>query len=284
MKRVLFALCLFTSASGIAQQKINFQKGQKLEVVTTTSSTGTSQMMGQSFEQKANVTVVQSFDVEDVRNGSAVIEHKMKHMKFNMESQMGQNISFDSDKADDLKSEFGQGLSKGLKNKYTVTVDGTGKITEIKEGEGNVALAEDDMATMILSQMNVNGGAPKVGDMLLFSVLPAATVKKGETWTDSSTKEGIKSMATYTVSNITDSEITVDFTATSTMETTQNMMGADAIIKGATKSSGQMIVDKKSGLLKQRSQTVDSEQQVEVSGMTIPSTSKATVTTIVKGL
>ena len=78
MKNIVLAACLVFSLSSYAQKVSNnlqFEKGKKLELIYKANSTSTS--MG---ETKMDVNITRSFDVEDVVNGNAVIEHKIKRI------------------------------------------------------------------------------------------------------------------------------------------------------------------------------------------------------------
>src|SRR5829696_1148173 len=134
MKKLLLFFSIFLSMAGMAQKlnhQLRFEKGTKLEMVTTVNAVVT-QAMG---DMKVNATVTRLFDVNDVLNNTAVIEHKVKRVQFSMENPVMGSQSFDSEKESDIKQDMGKAMEKALKNKYTMTVDATGKVVSVKQEE-----------------------------------------------------------------------------------------------------------------------------------------------------
>ncbi|MGZ3979178.1 MAG: hypothetical protein ACXVKT_17060, partial [Flavisolibacter sp.] len=84
MKKILFMAAFGVSVTGFAQVngKINFPKGQKIEMTTETKKTATTELMGQSMESTLNSSVTEVFDVVDVTAGGATIGHTVKHLVF----------------------------------------------------------------------------------------------------------------------------------------------------------------------------------------------------------
>lgn len=282
MKKIFVTALLATSLAGFGQSKLTFQKGQKVEVVTESKTSSSMQLMGQAMESNASASVTQNFDVQDVKDGIATIEAKTKNVQLKTEGGMGQNLDFNSDKPDDMKGDIGKILDPKLKSKYTIQVDAAGKVTGVKEEKVKAEGQEGDMAAMLLTQIGVAVDAPKIGESVLFKVLPDKEVKKGETWTNDQKDENGSKKITYTVKDITEDEIIVDFIENGVLKTTQQIMGTEANISGNTKTTGQVIVNKHTGLLKQRTATIDGQQTIEAQGMSIPSTTKATIITTVK--
>lgn len=288
MKKILFIASIALSVSAPAQKvsnKLSFPKGQKLEITTETKKTSNTELMGQSMEGNVTSTMIEVFDIEDANANGATIEHKIKHLTFTANG-MGQSQSFDSEKEEDRKGEIGKVLEKSLKNKYTMTVDATGNITNVKADDdnpnGTKSTDNDDMAGLLSMQLGMNLVLPKVGDASIFKILPNREVTKGDTWTDSSSADGQKITTVYKVNNITDDQIVLDYTQDITVNSTQQIMGTDASIKSNDKVVGQITLDKKTGLLKQKTATMDTKATMEAQGMSIPSTGKTTVTITVK--
>lgn len=288
MKKILLIASIILSINGFAQKvngKLSFQKGQKLEMVTETKKTTAMELMGQSMETTVSSTVTEVFDIEDANADSAVIEHKIKRMVFTAEG-MGNSQSFDSEKEEDRKGEIGKLMEKSLKNKYTLTVDAYGKILALKADDDNpngTKNAEADaMADLASTQLGFNLSLPKTGEASIFKVLPGREVGQGDTWTDSSSSNGQKITTVYKVNSITASDIILDYTSAININTTQQIMGTDASIKSDDKVTGQITLDKATGLLKQKTATIDSKATMEAQGMSIPSTGKTTVTVSLK--
>ncbi len=290
MKQVLFVLFISISVTAFSQKvskQLNFPKGQKLEMVTEVKSVMAQEMMGQAMEFNINAVVTRMFDIEDVTPAGAVIEHKVKRMQFNFDG-MGQSQSFDSENEKDMKGEMGKVVEKSIKNKYTMTVDQTGKITTVIADDDNPnkpASKEDaDMMGNMMSQFASGMDIPKIGDITDLSILPNREISKGESWIDSLTRDkDEKGKITYTISDITDNEILLDFTEEKSLVKTQETQGMEITITTKDRTTGKIVLDKKSGLLKQSNSTTNSEGNVEVMGQSMPMTTKVTKKVTVKG-
>jgi hypothetical protein len=284
---LLFTACTLTSFAQKVTNKITFPKGKQLDVVTEIKSQLTQEMMGQNMDINVNATVAHAFDVKDASNTAATLEHTVKRIQINFDG-MGQTQSFDSDKEADRNSEMGKSAEKSLKSKYTVTVDPTGKVTAVKtEGTSTTNAKADntDMMGSMMSQLGLGLAVPQVGDATEFSVLPAREVSKGESWTDSLTADkDAKGSVTYTVSDITPTEVVLDYTQNGTMQKTQEAMGMEATIKTTNKTTGNIIVDRKTGLLKKKTATTEAKGTIEAMGQSIPMKNKVTLVTTVKGV
>lgn len=287
MKKLILIACIALSANAFAQKvsgKINYPKGKKLEVVTTTKKEASMDVMGQSIESGVDATLTESFDIEDVNANGATIEYKVKRLVFTANS-MGNNQEFDSEKEGDRKGEVGKVLEKGLKNKYTMKVDAHGKVLEVKADDDNPngKSSEDDaVAAMLSMQLGTNFQLPKAGDATIFAILPAREIAQGDSWTDSTMNNGAKTVTVYKVNSITATDIILDFTQQTTVNTTQTMMGTEATINTEDKGKGQVVLDKSTGLMKQKTETLESSGTIEAQGMSIPISGKTTINVAVK--
>jgi hypothetical protein len=289
MKKVFLIAAIAFSTHGFAQQanvKLNLPKGQKLEMVTEMKKSTTLEVMGQSMESSVTSTMTEMFDVEDAGPSGATVEHKVKRLVFNTEGGMGGNQSFDSEKESDMKGQIGKMLEKSIKNKYTMKLDAKGNVTEVKVDDDNPNAKknsqEEQIAQMVSSQLGLALGIPKVGEASIFRILPGRELKAGESWTDSSSSNGISKTTIYKVNAISDTEVTLDFTEQVVTKVTQQMMGQEATINNTDKSTGKVIIDKNTGVLKQRTSTVDSKGTIDAQGMTIPVAGKTTLTISMK--
>jgi hypothetical protein len=282
MKQILMCALLTWSLNAMAQApRLLFQKGKGLEVTTKMETSNKAEFMGQTMETKGTTTITQKFDVENATDTAATIEQKIKALQFNMEGGMGQNFSFNSEKPEDMKGEIGQMMEETMKAKYKYRVNSKGIITYVEE-QKQKSSDKDDMMAGLLSQMNGGAQAPKVGDRIAFSILPDRELKQGDSWIDEAKGETGTRKATYTVKQITDLDIILNALEESTINTKQSMMGMEATVSGSTRSTGEIIVDKKTGMVRQSTSTVQGEQTMEMQGQKIPTSSKMTITTTIK--
>jgi hypothetical protein len=289
MKQLFLLVLVSFSLIGFAQNadnKLSFPKGKKLEMVSQTKAVITQELMGQPMEMNVTSSVTRSFDVEEVTKNTATIEHKIKRIQLSFDA-MGQSQTFDSDKEQDLKSDMGKTIEKSLKNKYTMTVDENGNILSVKSDDDNPNVPKEnnqsDMMGNILSQFTEGLDIPKAGDASSFKILPNGTIAKGQSWTDS-LQQGEKGLVKYTVSEITGSEIFIDYTANGIIQKTQEAMGMQATVNLKNKTSGKITLDKKTGLLKQKTMTTEGAGTVDMAGQSVPMTNKITGSITVNGL
>ena len=286
MKNFFFVALISLSVNAFAQKvgnKLTFQKGEKLEITTNMNSTSTSQMMGQSMESTTGSTFQSVYEVGNASPDSASMIVQVKRIKFDAQ-MMGRNETFDSDNADDLKDNIGKMIKPILDKKYTVTVNTTGTVTSVKDDVDKKSKSSNNnaMIGMMMGGAGSDMSTPKIGDATLFKILPDHEVGKGDTWKSESSSESGKRTTTYTIADITDNDVLIDFTEESTLTNKQQMMGQDASVDVKSKSTGKIILDRKTGLLKQKTFLTNSEQNMNLGGMQIPSTSKATTTITVK--
>ena len=277
MKKFFLFATLACSLNAFAQKATvspSFQKGQKLEVLTTVNSNVSMEMMGQTIETKVDASVTRLFDVENVENGSATLEHKIKRLQMNIEAPGGSQ-SFDSEKAEDMQGEGGKAMEKAIKSKFSMQVDPSGKVTSVKAD--NDYPGKNDSNPMAGPMGNV-GELPKVGSTMELVILPAGGVEKGSKWSDTTGGH----QYTYTVTDMTGDEITLSFTDQSKTDKKQEMNGMELNISTTDKTSGTIKVDRKSGLVKERVSTTNSEGTMEMIGQSVPMTTTTKMTMTVK--
>jgi hypothetical protein len=272
MKYVFFAAAMVLATTGFAQKvsnKLNFQKGQKLQMTVKINSSLASAM----GDTKVEATVTRIFDIQDAGSSSTTIEHKIKRLQFNVESAMGAQ-TFDSENPKDMNSPNGKTIAKSIKNKYTMTIDAAGQVTAVKKDDDNPNTKDDapgvDMMSNLLAQMSEGLKVPVPGDKTEFDILPAYEVGKGDSWTDSTTNR----KTVYTVSDITDNDILLTFTQDETIATKQTAMGMEINISSKDKTTGHITIDRKTGLLKEKTGDTDSEGTVDAMGQSMPMTKK----------
>ncbi len=269
---MLFCAVLLTASLYTIAQNGNglgFEKGKKLEMTVTVNSS-----MASMGNTTLAAVIERSFDVEDVLNGNAVIEHKIKRVKFDMQSMMG-NESFDSEKDSDMKGQTGKALEKTLKSKYSMTLDGSGRVVAVTMDDDFKKAQEQeatDMMAGMIGQLSDGFKAPAIGDKSIFSILPAKEITKGEKWTD--TIPG--GMVHYTVEEITEDAITLSYVEEVKLESTQEMMGQELKMVTNDKTTGTVILDGRTRLLREKSGSSEATGTIEVMGQQMPISTSST--------
>lgn len=290
MKKLLFLVFVAVGMNVSAQKasgSINFPKGKKLEMVAETKAVISQEMMGQTMDINVNSIITRSFDITDVKSGTAKVEHKVKRLQFSFDA-MGQAQSFDSDKEEDMKGEMGKAFEKSLKNKYSMDVDANGNIVAVKSDDDNPnkAVEKDnaDMMGNMMSQFAEGLEVPKVGDVISLKVSTKGALNKGQAWSDSLTGGVEVGTINYSVTDVTGSDVLIDYISDAVTKKTQdvgNGISMDMDLKN--KTTGQITLDKKTGLLKKRTIESKGSGTMEVAGQSIPMNSKVSGTITVNG-
>ena len=272
-KRIFLALVLLASAAGTGfAQKIAVTKGQKLETVTTTKMT--MEVMGQNMDNESVST--SNVEVKDVNAGGFLFTNTIKHMTMKG-SAMGQDMSFDSDKKEDMDGAAGQTLKGKIGVPQEIQVDKQGKVAGTAETEDKKAGA--GMADM----MSMSGDITKGQPYPILIQLPATSIKPGDTWTDSSgTAATIKTITIYTLKSLTADGALVSFTGTLAKNGNieQNGMEIQMDMTGTTK--GEAVYDAGSGLLKNTTTTTDIKGTLGIMGQSAPLSGTVTANIVAK--
>lgn len=282
MKKTFLPFLLLVSVCGSAQKasnKLSFQKGQTIEVTTTMNMTTQSQM----GEMPMTIVSTEQYAVGEAGAGQFQLIKTPKRIRFNA-SMMGQEMGVDSDKPGDLEGQFGGPIKEMMKQKQEFTVDATGKVVSVKADDKKKKPEDAGMMGMMMPGMSAGNGVPVVGGPSFFKILPDRDVVKGESWTDSANADGNTSRTVYTVKDITDSEILLDYAGDVETKTTQSAMGQTADVNTNGKVTGTITLDKATGLLKQKTMTSDTEANVSVGGQQMSMRTKTTSVSTVKNL
>jgi hypothetical protein len=275
MKKIVLVLFSALSLGAAAQKtsgKITLTKGQKLEVVTNLNITGQS-MMGPS---SGTVTFADTYTVQDAAPNSYTLVRTPKNIKMNF-SVGSQEIKLDSDNPQDLEGALGQPIKEIMEQRPEFTIDANGKIVAVKEGpkkkeEG----AGGSMMSMMLPGLDAAAGIPKVGNPSVFQILPAKEIGIGDSWNDSVNADGNMYQSVYKVKGITDKEVVVDFETEGTTKMSQETMGMKVNVDAASKVAGTVLIDKATGLIKQKTTTNNTETTMNLGGNEMTTTNKIT--------
>lgn len=267
--RILLLLAAGALTTGIVQaQKIAVNKGLKLETQTSTKTT--MEVMGQNIDNVSTIT--NSVEVKDVTAEGYLFSNTLKRMTIKG-TVMGQDMSFDSDKKEDMDGQIGQGVKGQIGAEQEILVDKQGKVTSIKQGEDKQA--GPDMASM----MNMTGDLAKGQPYPVLIPLPPKGAKPGDSWIDSAgTAATIKTVTTYTLKSVSGDGAVLSFTGTLAKNGNieQNGMEIKMDISGNVK--GESTYDNASGILKTSTTTTDIKGTLEVMGQNAPIAATVTAT------
>jgi hypothetical protein len=269
------AICFSSVAFAQNNNSLKLKKGQKYVVenkITTASST---EMQGQSMEVNVDVTSTYSIEVKDVVDNNYNLTNTVTGIKMNM-TQMGQEMSYDSDKKEDSTNPIGSTLKDFINQPKNIVIDKSGKIipqkTEEKTDEVN-----------IMSKQLGNLEATGYGANMAFESLPK-DVKVGSAWSNKTDEDGIVKMTNYKVTAINGNIATISLDGTISSDTKMENQGMEITTKTTGKFTGEEKVDISTGVVQSNTSTIDASGIVGVMGQELPTSSKVTSTTTVKPL
>lgn len=278
--------CMLLAPFAIGQKitgKLKFEQGQTVTVTLQMKTTIAQQAMGQAIDFTVDATGIHEYKVTNTTEDNSTLNHQMKAVYFSFDG-MGQKRNFDSRNEKDLNGPFGKPIKELLDKKYDVVIDPSG--TTLMALPEKIQLTENDSRMAIISNMMKDVfdlvQPPKKGRASFFKVLPESEVAIGDSWTESYDVEGGKYNATYKLAAITDSLIIIDFTANSVIVSKAEMMGNETTTTMNNKSTGKILVDKNSGIIREKTINTESTGNTETSFGNIPVTSRTSSVITVK--
>lgn len=264
------------TSNGQAASQLNLNKGQKFHIDNTAKTLTTMELMGQSMEITSDATLVREVEVKDKAASSYRISSTITKMK-TTGSAMGQEMAYDSEKKEDGESEIGKVMSKQINVPKEGDLDFTGRVTNVtKDEEGG----SNPMSAMM---GGMGGGASAMGTSDVFQLVPGDK-KAGDSWSDSTAIDGVKTVTTYTIKEMKGNEATISFTGTQATNKTVENQGTEVNVTMDAKVTGETIVDITTGIVKQKTTTIDGTGSADAMGQAIPMTTKITTTSTVKSM
>jgi hypothetical protein len=259
-KIVLLSFCFATVITHA--QNIKVENGRTFKISSTAITTG--EMMGTPMNSDAKSVSTVKINAIDGDNYKATNTITKLTVTGNT---MGQEISFDSDKKEDLESQVGQMIGVSLNKPVEITINkNTGKQDEVKDKED-----EGGMGSIMGGNSITN----------IFFVLPASK-KAGDKWTETIEKNGIKTITNYELKSIEGSTATIATSATIKGNTSQDMNGQSVDITIDSKLTSSFTVDTNTGILKQSNSEMESTNNMEMAGQSMVISNKIKTNTTVE--
>lgn len=287
MKKItLLSGCLCFSALLFAQTitvPLVFEQGKEYEISLQVKNTISQQAMGQAIDFTVDATGKHVYKVTNATADNSTLNHSIKQVTFSFDG-MGQQRSFDSNNEKDLNGQFGKPIKELLDKKFDMVINPAGTVLLVMPEK--VTLTNTDPRVAIISNMMKEifelVQPPAKGAPSFFNVLPDTVTGKGQTWTRSTSNETGRYDAAYRLADINDSTIVVDFATNSTTTTKAEFMGNPTTTNMTNKSTGKIILDRITGIIKEKTETTDSQGSTESSFGNLPVTAKITTTITVK--
>ena len=258
--------------------RIEFTRGQVLNIRLEVKASVAQQAAGQAIDFTADAVALHGYKVINQAKGQNTLHHATKKIAFNFDG-MGQKRSFDSDNKNDMEGPFGEPVKGMLGSSFEMTLDETGNVVMTSSGKKEAPSPDDRLAIIFNMLKDITDAVypPKKGSGSFFKVFPARPVNKGDIWTESGENETGKYNTEYTLSEVLDSTIVVDFKGTSTTTTKNTLMGREAVTTLNSTNSGKIILDGVTRLIREKNVTIESNGTTEAMGGTVPITSKTTI-------
>jgi hypothetical protein len=267
MKKILFASLMLTFSGSIIAQNIQLKKGQIITSQTDTKS-DVDMMMG---TMKNDVSMKSKLIVIEENREGYLIKRIIETLKANADG-MGQNMQFDSEKAEDRKSEIGQMMAKQLEHIDTFSLDRmTGSVKSM-----NKVKSEVEGGMMMMSNM---GGDETQGVSDAFLIVPAGA-KSGTSWTDSMSINRLKTKRSFMVVEISNNIASIEMNTSIQGTTESEVQGMSMNVTINSRVNSSIRVDLNNGLILSNKNSGDINSDMEMMGQNMQVTSKTSGLTI----
>jgi hypothetical protein len=282
MKRLLlfsFIVCAHFASGQKLPGKLTFTQGEMIRIELQVKTAISQQAMGQAIDFNVEAEGDHSYKVTNSTDDNTTLNHGVDHISFSFDG-MGQKKKIDSKDEKDLNGSFGKQLKEILEKKYNIIIDSNGKTLMAIPEKFDMSVGDQRMALIGNMMKDVFDlvQPPKKGMPSFFHVLPDTGTVIGQPWTESYINESGKFDAAYKVSSVTDSTVIIDFAGTSVTVSKAEMMGSETTTTMSSKSKGQIILDRLTGIIREKTVTTESTGNTETSFGTLPVTSKSTIT------
>lgn len=282
MKKITVITALLVAGIAAQAQKIvpvlKFEQGQVLDIQMELKTTVSQEVMGQSIDLNVDGVAKHNYKVTNATADNSTLHHEAKRIQFNFDG-MGRKSSFDSDNPKDIEGPFGKPVKETLAKTFDIIVDPSGTVMMVKPEKIEAAEMDERMkliAAMLKDVLDV-AIPPAKGSPSFFKILPDEGAAKGESWKHTYEDASGKYTNTYTLADITDSTLVVDFSSESVTTSVNQIMGQEITTTMNNKTTGKIIIDKATGIVKQKIfDTVSNGSSGGAAG-SIPITSKSSV-------
>ena len=273
MKKILWISALFIAGAANAQ-KLTLTKGQQITISSTIVQDIDMSSMG--MQMKNNTSTTGIIMVNDTDKDHYQASYKVSKMKIAMEV-MGQETKFDSENPEDSNTDMGKELAGKINQSVNVSIDKiTGKA--VMEEMETALKKEDDGKNPMEEMMNSFGPADDAAAVETAYLIIPLGKKKGDSWMDSTSKEGMKNLKTFTIKEIKDNVAIIGINELLKGSTSTEAQGMQMEITIDSKTTGDIFVNTKTALVKKRVSTMELSGTIDMMGQTIPMSSKATMT------
>ena len=277
MKRIYVSLILLVISGLTFAQPLKLTNGQKIVIE---SSTDIQASLTMGMELTSNSAAVNSLEVKNGTSDNYSISSTLTKMKVNM-NMMGQSNSYNSDNKDGNNEEMAKIFDEKMNKQVSVLVDNkTGTVTAEKKKDKKADDVNDADPTAGLMKMFADNSDEAVISGA-FEIIPKGK-SVGDSWADTITDKDTKIVNTYTLKSISGNEAVIASAIVATGKNKLNFQEMEFEVKSETKTTGEIITDVSTGLVKKRTSVADITGSLQMMGQDMPISAKATTTSIYK--
>lgn len=268
------SVTLFAAGQKIAG-KIKLETGQQLNATVQMTTKVSQDMQGQSVEFNTSDMAYHTYKVTNATDDNITLHHQIDRITFSFDG-MGQKKNFDSDKPSDMKGMFGKPIADVLGKSYDAIVSPGGKVMMTQPEK--IELAETDERLQVVMRMlqdvlNVAQPPKKGGRML--TILPDHEVGIGDSWIDTTQITDGYTINKYTLAAISDTAYQVTINGTASTSSSSEIMGMPATSNLNSTLTGMLLIDRASGIMKDKKVDVQTTGAMEIMGNQMPINSKS---------
>ena len=183
-------------------------------------------------------------------------------------------------------SIYNRGIKEMKEKPYDIIINPNGAVLMVMPEKIVTSQADPRMVliTNLMKEVLDIVQPPSKGNGSFFKVLPDKESAKGDTWTESYETESGKFNNAYSIAEINDSTVVIDFAGSSVTITKAEIMGNQSTTTMNNKSNGKIIVEKATGIIREKTINAEGSGNAETSFGTLPVTSKTTTRILVKSV
>ena len=257
----------------VVPNKISLTIGQK---ITVQSSISIESSLAPGMDVTNNSTSENILEVKSSTDKNYTIGSTLTKIKVNMD-MMGQATTYDSEKKEDQESEMGKAFAEKLNKPTDVILDiNTGKASVEKKIEEKKNPGDGDPMQGLLKILGDNGGDDAVVTGA-FEIVPQGK-NTGDNWSDSTVEKNMKVVRTYTLKSVTGKEAVIQLNMVMDAASTLSTQGMEVEFNSTTKTTGEIITDIETGLVKKKTTQADISGSFQLMGQAVPISAKANST------
>lgn len=244
---LLMALLVFAFQTTAVQSQIKLEIGDKYETRSEIETADVSIYMGEKIETQMLLDARTEIIVKGMEDGLCELALKTTSLQLT-QKEKGEEKKFDSSNEADLINPEWTELREAMNARVTLKMDSAG---EVKEIEGTYDLQ--------------NLGSEKG----MFMVLPES-LSIGESWTSKTDTEKLKREITYTLREISDTQIVLSTAGSIEMTHAADSEWAEGIISSVGSFTGEISIDKSTFMITESVQLVSMDVTMKVLGKKVP--------------